>query len=270
MADTTASVSSEQSSSDWCECCHQFCTDASRLEFAKRFETFAQRRELEWNELKYTPPALQPGTFPVLQLPRELRNKIYNSMLGAKTGTTKYQYVTHDHIFPTQILYLNRQLRNEFLDEFFGSAFVMCQYSINPKHIELLIPPATLFPRIKHFWARLVNSDMHCPAPSWKQILHDTKLLLEMFPNLLGTSLVFKGVYKEDKAMDETDLVEAWESSELRHVEAVRRVAFELEGPRKTSAGVRVQRQDGYLYLRSGAKSARVWTEKKDSKEKFV
>lgn len=248
MADTEAG---EQSSNDWCECCNQFCTDASREKFSKRFETFAQRRESEWKELVNSSPAMQPGVFPILSLPRELRDKIYHLLLGAKKGTTQYQYVTHDHIFPIQILHLNKQLRAEFLEIFFSRAFVMCQYSINPKHIELLLPPPTLFPLVKHMWARLVTSDIHWIAPSWDQILHDTVRFLEMFPNLAGASLVFKADYKEDKTLDESDVKEVWERSELKNTDTVRVAVFQFEGPRKNhpANGSRVQRRDEYMYV---------------------
>lgn len=213
---------------NYCECCHQICTDADRAQWADRFGTFKERREREWAELSKGKPPAPPGHFAFTNLPRELRDKVYNLLLEPKTGTARY--VTHDHQFPTQILYLNYQIRDEFLDALFKRIWVMCQYSTNIHHVQLELPPPTLFPRVRQIWARLTVCDSD--SFTWAQALHDADLVLTMFPNATSAIFVFRGVQVGEKSWDETELVRGWEESGLRGREVVRQVTFQLEVPR--------------------------------------
>ncbi|KAF2109618.1 hypothetical protein BDV96DRAFT_585038 [Lophiotrema nucula] len=227
---TPRSVLGKMESLERCICCKHSCGDVERKEFYDRFKTFALRRETEWLALSTTPP-LPPGHFNFLGLPREIRDTIYNLLVKEKEDEEAEG--PHYCVFPTQLLYLNKQIRDEFLDELIGSGWITCKYPIWERHFQLDLPPPTLFPRVKWLYARFLMADTHAFAiPSWTQVLHDAELWLKMFPNLRGAKFVFLCVHKDQQAVIESDVVEAWENSGLCDEEKVLKVHFDVVGPR--------------------------------------
>lgn len=164
------------------------------------------------------------ASFPFLNLPRELRDHIYDYFIGSKY---LWRVNHHDQVVDHNLIRVNHQIREEYLDMVFGRAHVNVRLS-GADRFETIGIPESLKPKVKRLQVFLVNKDSADDC-HWGEILSDAYGYLSRFQNLQHLAVEFRASVDKWWTTDmESKFLELWNQHPIKSLTAVNDIKFVL------------------------------------------